>query len=55
MTYAQLMRVLRILASVEGYLWAEGDSRPDWIVEELDEVQGLVQRELARIAGEELT
>lgn len=54
MTYAQLLRVLRILASVEGYLWAGYRETPEWITEELDEVQGLVQKELARIAGEEL-
>lgn len=54
MTYAQLMRVLRILASVEGYLWADMANTPDWITEELDEVQGIVQKELARVAGEEL-
>lgn len=51
MTYAQLMRVLRVLAYVEGYLWAL-EKTPDWITEELGEVQDIVLIELARIAGE---
>lgn len=54
MTYQQLMRILRILASVEGYLWADMENAPEWMTKELGEVQDIVQIELTRIAGEEL-
>lgn len=53
MTHAQLMRVLRAIAHIEGYLLAL-EKTPEWIIEELGEVQDIVQAEMARIAGEEL-